>query len=111
MQLSSLLRPEKVKKRWEEKRTSSEEYVFKMYDEILKEAVIDQTQNHIELPIDYEGLCRSSENYYYPVLNAFSDGEDYTQVAKQAVDNLKEMGWSVDSYVEDGCMVIDLEAD
>ena len=109
MQLSSLIRPEKVKKRWEEKRVLSEEYVFKLYDEMLKKSVLEQAQSHVKLPINYDGLCGSYLDYSSSLEFAFKDGGDYTHVAVQVVDNLKEMGWSVDSYVEDGCMVIELE--
>lgn len=108
MQLSSLLRPEKVKKRWKEQRYSYEEDLFKIYDTLLKEQ-LQKRCVELRLPISYEGL--DGEFQLESRMQAcFDNGVDGQKLARKVVDQLLNYGWAIDdSYPVGGHMIIELE--
>ena len=108
MQLSSTLRPEKVKKRWKEQRHSYEEDLFKIYDTLLKEQ-LQKRCVELRLPISDEGLDGEFQLEGF-IQNCFDNGVDGQKLAQKVVDQLLSYGWAIsESYTEDGCMVIELE--
>ena len=87
MQLSSLLRPEKVKKRWKEQRYSYEEDLFKIYEGLDGEFQLESRMQ----------AC-------------FDNGVDGQKLARKVVDQLLNYGWAIDdSYPVGGHMIIELE--
>ena len=108
MQLSSTLRPEKVKKRWKEQRHSYEEDLFKIYDTLLKEQ-LQKRCVELRLPISDEGL--DGEFQLESLMQAcFDNGVDGQKLARKVVDQLLNYGWAIDeSYPEGGYMIIELE--
>lgn len=108
MQLSSTLRPEKVKKRWKEQRYSYEEDLFKIYDTLLKEQ-LQKRCVELRLPISDEGLDGEFQ-LESRMQVCFDNGVDGQKLARKVVDQLLSYGWAIsESYTEDGCMVIELE--
>lgn len=109
MQLSSLLRPEQVKKYWRRTRASLEEELFKIYDADLKHQLYNGgSRGQVYLPVNYEGL-NGDHVYENELAELFAAGVHSEAVASRVVDDLKGLGWKTESYVEDGCMVINLE--
>lgn len=91
MQLSSLLRPEKVKNY---QKTALKEDVVKFYDRCLKVQIYDLGKlTGIVLPISEDGAY----GYYYDddrvIAKAHDAGVDLFAIAKDVVDQLVKMGW------------------
>ena len=91
MQLSSLLRPEKVKNY---QKTALKEDVVKFYDRCLKVQVYDLDKlNGIVLPTSEKGL---DGNYYggeQIITKAQDAGIDLTDIAHEVLLQLVKMGW------------------
>lgn len=91
MQLSSLLRPEKVKNY---QKTALKEDVVKFYDRCLKAQIYDLGKlNGITLPISKAGL---DGNYYggeQVITKALDAGIGLREIANEVVDQLIKMGW------------------
>lgn len=91
MQLSSLLRPEKVKNY---QKTALKEDVVKFYDRCLKVQIYDMGKlTDLALPISEKGLYG---NYYggeQIIAKAQNVGIDLFAIAKDVVDQLVKMGW------------------
>lgn len=91
MQLSNLLRPEKVKNY---QKTALKEDVVKFYEQCLKVQIYDLGKlNGITLPISKAGL---DGNYYggeQVIAKAQDAGIDLRAIAEDVVDQLVKMGW------------------
>ena len=91
MQLSSLLRPEKVKNY---QKTALKEDVVKFYDRCLKVQIYDLGKlNGITLPISKAGL---DGNYYggeQVITKAQDAGIDLRAIASAVFNQLVKMGW------------------
>ena len=91
MQLSSLLRPEKVKNY---QKTALKEDVVKFYDRCLKVQIYDLGKlNGITLPISKAGL---DGNYYggeQVITKAVDSGIDLWEIATDVFTQLSKMGW------------------
>ena len=91
MQLSNLLRPEKVKNY---QKTALKEDVVKFYDRCLKVQIYDLGKlTGIVLPTSEKGL---DGNYYggeQIITKAQDAGIDLFAIAKDVVDQLVKMGW------------------
>ena len=91
MQLSSLLRPEKVKNY---QKTALKEDVVRLYDRRLKEQIYDRGKlNGIILPISEKGL---DGNYYggeQIITKAQDAGIDLRAIASAVFNQLVKMGW------------------
>lgn len=91
MQLSSLLRPEKVKNY---QKTKLEEDVVKFYDRCLKVQIYDMGKlTGLALPISEKGL---DGNYYggeQIIAKAQDAGIDLRAIASAVFNQLVKMGW------------------
>lgn len=91
MQLSSLLRPEKVKNY---QKTALKEDVVKFYEQCLKVQIYDLGKlTGLALPTSEKGL---DGNYYggeQIITKAQDAGIDLRAIAKDVVDQLVKMGW------------------
>ena len=91
MQLSSLLRPEKVKNY---QKTALKEDVVKFYDRCLKVQIYDMGKlTGLALPISEKGL---DGNYYggeQIIAKAQDAGINLFAIAEDVVDQLVKMGW------------------
>ncbi len=91
MQLSSLLRPEKVKNY---QKTALKEDVVKFYDRCLKVQMYDLGKlNGIVLPTSKAGLDGTYYGGEQLIEKAETAGVDLTEIAKDVVDQLIKMGW------------------
>ena len=91
MQLSNLLRPERVKNY---QKTALKEDVVKFYEQCLKVQIYDMGKlTSIVLPTSEKGL---DGNYYggeQVIAKAQDAGIDLFAIAKDVVDQLAKMGW------------------
>lgn len=107
MQLSSLLRPEKVKNY---QKTALKEDVVKFYDRCLKVQIYDLGKlTGIVLPISEKGL---DGNYYggeQIITKAQDAGIDLRAIASDVLDQLVKMGWEdASATYDEGQFNIDL---
>ena len=91
MQLSSLLRPEKVKNY---QKTALKEDVVKFYDRCLKVQMYDLGKlNGIVLPTSKAGLDGAYYGGEQLIEKAETAGVDLTEIAHDVLRQLMKMGW------------------
>lgn len=91
MQLSSLLRPEKVKNY---QKTALKEDVVRLYDRRLKEQIYDRGKlNGIILPISEDGTYGGYYDDDRVIAKAQDAGIDLFSIAEDVVGQLVKMGW------------------
>lgn len=91
MQLSNLLRPEKVKNY---QKTALKEDVVKFYERCLKEQIYDLGKlTGIDLPISKKELYISCYGDDQVIAKAQDAGIDLFAIAEDVVDQLVKMGW------------------
>lgn len=108
MQLSNLLRPEKVKNYQE---TVLKESVFRYYDNALKAQIYDLGRTKgLTLPLSEAGI----DGYYSGeelLRKALESGIDLKYIATDVFEQLIKMGWSsATAHAGEDQMTINLEA-
>lgn len=109
MQLSNLLRPERVKSY---QKTKLEEAAFKFYEKMLKTQIYDLGKTKgITLPLSVNAL---EDSNYYPgadvMARAADAGIDLESIVSDMYCQLMEIGWdNADWHTDGDIATIDLE--